>query len=849
MGMLEHISAELLTRLAWTSLQAALLIAAVALLLRALPRLPAAARCALWWLVGLQVLLGLTWQAPINLPLLSPPAAMAAPPVAATDAASRPSPASMAGTAQDAAPAPTVAAPSAVAPKPAVAPAASTAGWTSTHWRVLLLALWLSLLLAQVPVLLLQHRRTRRLRRDAMPLDDAALQVQCVRQARTLGLRRCPPLLASSAIVSPQVCGLRRPAILWPVALPLAPEAASLALAHELAHLKRGDLLLGWIPALAARLFFFHPLLRWAMHEYALHREAACDALALTQQRATPHDYGRLLLELGVARPLHTGLASAPPTFHNLKRRLLMLQQSVDAMSLTRGWLLVALIALIGVLPYRVTAGAAQQSSTATAVGSYLPPAPPAPPAPPPARPTPPPVPAAPDVAPPPPPPAAPPVPPTPPITLAGFTGRHVSISTHDDNGYGFALLDGDAVTIDGSDGDLAAVRRLRKPGEPLLWFRRGDKSWLIHDAATIQRAKAAYAPVTALGKQQGELGEQQGALGKQQGQLGAQQGRLGGQQGALGARQAALAARQATLDNRTDVAQATADARKALQAETAKLDADRQALHDQQAALQKQQQALGSQQEALGRKQEALGKQQQALGERQRAASVQAEQQLDKLLDEALSKGIAQPVSTAAAARAHHDSDISLTSSGSRYAHALYDHDGQSDTESVSGTKADAALAKSLHQADPAPMFWFRRGEQSYVIRNPDFVERAREAYAPVATYWRDAGKLEGEQWKLKGPLEGLQGWLRSVETQRQDLQANPKAPAAAQRLASLDAQQRDIDARMAALRRQLAALQPQLDARMQRQRAVLAAADRRASQLLDEAIAKGLAQDVSRR
>ncbi|MBN8712559.1 MAG: peptidase M56 [Xanthomonadales bacterium] len=847
MGLLELLSAELLARLAWTSLQAAVLIAAVALLLRALPRLPAAARCALWWLVGLQVLLGLTWQAPIALPLLSPPATAAtttatAPPVVATEAAM-----SLVVVAQDAAPAPTAVALTASMLKPAVAPVANTAGWLPSHWRILLLALWLSLLLAQLPALFVQHRRMQRLRREALPLDDAALQAQCVRQARALGLRRCPPLLASPAVASPQVCGLRRPVILWPAALPLAPEAASLALAHELAHLKRGDLVLGWIPALAARLFFFHPPLRWAMHEYALHREAACDALALAQQRATPHDYGRLLLELGVVRPLHAGLASAPPTFHNLKRRLLMLQQSADAMPFARGWLLVALVALIGVLPYRVTAGAARQSPS-TAAGTALPAAPPVPPAPPSALPTPPPAPTAPGVA-PSPPPATPAVPPTPPITLAGFTGHHVSISTHDDNGYGFALLDGDAVTIDGSDGDLATVQRLRKPGEPLLWFRRGNKSWLIHDAATIQRAKAAYAPVTALGKQQGELGEQQGALGKQQGQLGAQQGRLGGQQGALGARQAALAARQATLDNRTDVAQATADARKALQAETAKLDADRQALHDQQAALQKQQQALGSQQEALGRKQEALGKQQQALGERQRAASVQAEQQLDKLLDEALSKGIAQPVSTAAAARAHHDSDISLTSSGSRYAHALYDHDGQSDTESVSGTKADAALAKSLHQADPAPMFWFRRGEQSYVIRNPDFVERAREAYAPVATYWRDAGKLEGEQWKLKGPLEGLQGWLRSVETQRQDLQANPKAPAAAQRLASLDAQQRDIDARMAALRRQLAALQPQLDARMQRQRAVLAAADRRASQLLDEAIAKGLAQDVSRR
>jgi beta-lactamase regulating signal transducer with metallopeptidase domain len=762
MGLLEHISAELLTRLAWTSLQAALLIAAIALLLRALPRLPAAARCALWWLVGLQVLLGLTWQAPIALPLLASPVVVAASPVAATGAGTP-----MTVATREAAPAPMTAALSTGMSKPAAAPPASAPGWMSAHWRVLLLALWLSLLLAQLPALLLQHRRTRRLRRDAMPLDDAALQAQCGRQARALGLRRCPPLLASPAVVSPQVCGLRHPAILWPAALPLAPEAASLALAHELAHLKRDDLLLGWVPALAARLFFFHPLLRWAMHEYALHREAACDALALAQQRATPHDYGCLLLELGVARPLHAGLGSAPPTFHNLKRRLLMLQQAADAMPITRGWPFVALVALIGVLPYRVTAGAAQQSP-GTATGTYLPAAPPAPPAPPP-------VPAAPTVASPPlpsapPSPAAPPAPPTPPIALAGFSGRHVSISTHDDDGYAFALLDGDAVTINGTDGDLAAIRRLRKPGEPLLWFRRGDKSWLIHDAATIQRAKAAYAPITALGKQQGELGKQQGALGKQQGQLGAQQGRLGAQQGKLGAREAALAARQAALaghravlDSGNDAAQATVDARKALQAETAKLDVERQTLHDQQAAFGKQQRALGSQQEALGRKQEALGKQQAALGERQRAAAAQAEQQVDKLLEEALAKGIAQPVSMT------------------------------------------------------APM----------------------RTAASVTAYWRGAGKLEGEQRQLQGPLEGLQDRLRSVEAQRQELKASPQAAAAAQRMASLDAQRRrDIDTRMAALRRQLAALQPRLDASVQRQHAVF-----------DEAMAKGLAEDVSHR
>jgi beta-lactamase regulating signal transducer with metallopeptidase domain len=839
----DHLAALLLERLAWTSLQAIVLVGVVALLIRALPRLPAAARCALWWLVGLQVLLGLCWQAPIRLPLLAPAVAVAMPAAAqytapATPAVEAPHTTTAAAGIDRMAASPKD--PTAAIPAADVAVQAdATLGWMASHWRLALIALWLALLLAQAPALVRQHRLARRLRRAAQPATDTGLQARCARQARSLALQRTPIVLVSPDIYSPQVGGGWRPVVLWPAHVALGAEESSLALAHELAHLKRGDLLLGWIPALATRLFFFHPLLRWAMHEYALHREAACDALALTQQRAAPQDYGRLLLQLGVAHPLHAGLAGASPTFHNLKRRLVMLQQNATAMPRVRSWLLVALVALAGVLPYRVTAGAAQPANAGTTAGAYLPSVPPAPPPPPPAPPEP-------GMMPPPVPPPPPPAPPSPPAPPAGFAAHQVSISTHDDNGYGFALFDGDSVTVNGTDSDLASVRRLRKRNESLLWFRRGGQSWLIRDPAYIQRAKAAYAPVTALATQQGKLGEQQGALGEQQGRLGGQQGEFGTREAELAMHQASLDSRMAELGSQGDTAkasQATSDARKALQAEVAKLDAQRQTLHNRQVALDKQQQALG-------RQQEALGKQQQALGERQRAASAQAEQQIDKLLQEALAKGVAQPVSMVAPAPAYRDDiDIDIAAPGSRYAHALYDQDGHGDTESVNGTNADVALAKRLHQADPSPMFWFRRGDQSWVIRDPAFVGRARDAYAPVAAYWRDAGKLEGEQWKLKGPLEGLQGWLRSVEDQRRELLADPQAPDAKRRLASLDAQQRDIHTRMAALQKQLAALQPQLTARAQQQHELLAEADQHASQLLDEAIAQGLAQDVSHR
>src|SRR5579859_2181895 len=63
---------EAVARLAWTSLQATLLVGAVWLINRQLPRLSASARSLLWWLVGVQLLLGLALPTPVAIPLLSP---------------------------------------------------------------------------------------------------------------------------------------------------------------------------------------------------------------------------------------------------------------------------------------------------------------------------------------------------------------------------------------------------------------------------------------------------------------------------------------------------------------------------------------------------------------------------------------------------------------------------------------------------------------------------------------------------------------------------------------------------------------------------------------------------------
>src|SRR6185312_9361163 len=303
-------------------------------LVHLLPRLSAAMRCTLWWLVGAQLLAGMVWHAPLQLRLLSPPAVERT-----LDAAvvSTPAPANL-----------LVNATASVAAAPhenrAPTPASPAAPRWLAHAPLALALLWLAGLLAQLPAIVRQGWQARRLLRESTPVANASLQAQCATQAHALGLRRAPALRASAAIASPQVLGWRRPTILLPTGQ--------------------------------------------AMREYSLAREAACDAQVLAQPDIEPQRYGRLLLQLGVAHPLRAGLAGASPSFGNLKRRLTMLQHTpMLPRQRVQGWLLVAVIAIAGVLPYRVTAAAPDQPAppARSASTAWMAPPPPAPPAPPPA--------------------------------------------------------------------------------------------------------------------------------------------------------------------------------------------------------------------------------------------------------------------------------------------------------------------------------------------------------------------------------------------------------------------------------------------------------------------------------
>jgi beta-lactamase regulating signal transducer with metallopeptidase domain len=554
----------LLSRLAHASVQALLLAGIVYVACRVVPSLSAAARSTLWWLLGAQLIVGIACPTLLGVPLL--PAA-----------------------------APTTVTTITTLGDTGVVSIAADTGWTFS-WTYVLLGLWLAAVLAQCAVATLRWHRLRGVVRRAIPHDDVRVETLCARRARELGLRRSPHLAVSDEVESPQVIGLWRPTILLPQEDRLGDDELDMALMHELAHVRRGDLVLGWIPAVARTLFFFHPLVHFAVREYALCREAACDALVVSRGRQAPKTYGRLLLRLGVAPHPHHALPGASPTFQNLKRRLDMLGHATDTPPRVLTVSLVIAIAAIGVMPWRVVA-ADSGSKQPTAYASVPPAAPAAPAAPMPPPPTPP----APPVPMPP-----PPVPPVPAIQSVDIRGGEPS--------HALVFFGDDVTVINGSSSDIRRAKAQRDNANDYVWFRNGDQAWVLRDPAYVKRITTAFA--------RSEKSADMGAMSADK------QAELDGQQAILNEQMAKLSERQAEL---------------AVQESDPARPRDPAAYAAGHAALAREQSAVAQQMAKIGQRRAMQGKTQAEWGRRQAEAARQATKEVNDILAEAIRNHAAQ--------------------------------------------------------------------------------------------------------------------------------------------------------------------------------------------------------------
>ncbi|GAB3726275.1 hypothetical protein GCM10028862_01360 [Luteimonas pelagia] len=551
--------------------------------------------------------------------------------------------------------------------------------------------------------------------RHAIDDADGHWQGRVDALALRLGIRRPVPLRLARDGDTPMTVGWWRPVVLLPVAVAarLPVDLVEALLAHELAHVRRHDYLVNLLQGAAESLLFYHPVTWWLSRVIRVERELVADdlaadaigdrrrlAIALSElarveptrsapSRLAPAANGgqlmpriQSLIRPDRRRPGATlvlplvGLALAGAAFHAWAR-MDMQGDFTDHAAASR-----VLVAQALPAPSATPGTAVLPAPTGNAAGSRVP-APPAAPGAPPAIPAPPAPPApgaltaspalpaaAPDA--PPPPPAAPPAPrppaapkpPKPPRgvhTFAPRDGHAMALVRGDDQ---HTVMSGDVRDMD----DLAAAQRAID-GD-FLWFRRDGKAYVVRDAATVSRARAAWAATDALSREMQALNARMAphsarmqALGERMHALAApdafdtpEMRAATARMQALGNRMAPLAERQAALAARMHAADAAERARieremeavgrqqEALGAEMerhgALLEAASERMERQHAPME----AIGRKMEAEGEKMEVVGAEMERLGERIEREAHAAEAAMRTLVDAAVRDGHAQP-------------------------------------------------------------------------------------------------------------------------------------------------------------------------------------------------------------
>lgn len=135
-------------------------------------------------------------------------------------------------------------------------------------------------------------------------------------------------LLESADVLTPVAVGVLRPAVLLPAGW-RAWEASTrrAVLAHEFAHLRRGDALVSALARVTQCVLWFHPLAWWVSRKTSDLAELACDAAAL-ERVDDPAGYARILLQFTDAvnragrRVSLPGLAMASASASGMGRRI-----------------------------------------------------------------------------------------------------------------------------------------------------------------------------------------------------------------------------------------------------------------------------------------------------------------------------------------------------------------------------------------------------------------------------------------------------------------------------------------------------------------------------------------------
>ena len=279
-------------------------------------------RCALWLLVMARLLLPVSAGSVVSLFNLVPHLENIQPAVASRPVpqeakqsivqnslavpAAKPASRINSGAPPEAAPNPNSATESPIPPLPVnskteTKPVVSAAAPAKIPWPSVLFATWLAGFLFFTGYVLMCSFRIRQRFAKLEPITDSGL-LALMRECRErLGVRSGLSLSESPDIATPALYGFLKPKLLLPCGFigRFSAKELRFILLHELAHVKRRDILFNWLAAILQILHWFNPLIWFGFTRWRADRELACDALALeTAGAGQNQEYGQTILRL-----------------------------------------------------------------------------------------------------------------------------------------------------------------------------------------------------------------------------------------------------------------------------------------------------------------------------------------------------------------------------------------------------------------------------------------------------------------------------------------------------------------------------------------------------------------------
>lgn len=160
--------------------------------------------------------------------------------------------------------------------------------------------IWVTVGILIATVMLVRYLRCWHILRSAGGKTHPELNQLLARLCTDLKLKRRVRLLITTSRMGPAVIGLLRPTIILPTAILEGRSLAELepVLAHELIHIRRGDLWIGLLQLLASVVWWFHPLVWFTGRRLKFEIEQCCDEEVLAELNCDPRQYASCLLEI-----------------------------------------------------------------------------------------------------------------------------------------------------------------------------------------------------------------------------------------------------------------------------------------------------------------------------------------------------------------------------------------------------------------------------------------------------------------------------------------------------------------------------------------------------------------------